>query len=55
MNRYRIEIRHVTTTPVTIEAESHEEAAERVLAGRGDAGDPSHEESEIVAIRLLEG
>jgi hypothetical protein len=55
MNRYQIEIRHATTTPVTIEAESREEAVERVLAGFGEAGDQSHEESEIVAIRLLEG
>lgn len=54
-HRYLIEIRNTTTTPVTIEADTREEAAERALTGFGDAGDQCHEEPEIIAIRLLEG
>lgn len=54
-DRYRIEIRQSTTTPIIIEADTQEEAIERVLAGFGDTGDQCHEEPEIIATRLLGG
>lgn len=54
MNRFQVRIEQRTTIPYTVEAESPQDAIERVLAGLGDKGDEDYPEPDIF-VKPLEG
>lgn len=47
MNRFAVRIEQRTVIPYTVEAESPQDAIERVLAGFGDQGDEDYPEPDI--------
>ena len=54
MNRFTVRVITKTETPYTIEADTHQDAIERVLAGFGDKGDEDYPEPDIF-VKPLEG
>lgn len=54
MKRFTVRVITKTETPYTVEAESEQDAMERVLAGLGDAGDEDYPEPGIF-VKPLEG
>lgn len=52
MNRYQVRIVTKTDIPYTVNAESPQDAIERVLAGEGEAGDVDYPEPDIFAKEL---
>ena len=54
MRRFVVRVITKTDTPYTVEAESAQEAVERVLAGFGDKGDEDYPEPDIF-VKSLEG
>ena len=54
MPRYLADVRSETIIPITIEADSEEEAREKVRAGLGEPGQYPHGEMEIVSVRILD-
>lgn len=54
MSRFQVNVITKTETPYTVEAESEQDAIERVLAGFGDKGDEDYPEPDIF-VKPLEG
>lgn len=54
MSRFRVDIEQRTVIPYTVEAETAQDAIERVLAGFGDKGDEDYPEADIF-VKPLEG
>lgn len=54
MNRHLVDVRRETILPITIEAESEQEAEEKVREGFGEPGQYSPGETVIVSVRLLD-
>lgn len=54
MNRFVVRVEQRTVIPYTVEAESQQDAIERVLAGFGDKGDEDYPEPDIF-VKKLEG
>jgi hypothetical protein len=52
MKRFQVRIVTKTETPYTVEAETLQEAIDRVLAGHGDVGDSDYPEPDIFAREL---
>lgn len=53
--RYLVDVRCETLIPITIEAESEQEAQDKVREGLGEPGQYSPGETAIVSVRLLDG
>lgn len=54
MSRFLVDIRREILIPITIEADSEQEAREKVREGLGEAGQHSPGEIVIVSVRLLD-
>lgn len=54
MNRYLVDVRRETLIPITIEADSEQEAQDKVREGLGESGQYSPSEIQIVSVRLLD-
>ena len=54
MSRYLVDIRRETVIPITIEADSKQEAQDKVREGLGESGQYSPGEIEIISVRLLD-
>ena len=52
MSLYQVRVITKTETPYTVEAESPQDAIERVLSGFGDAGNEDYPEPDIFAKAL---
>ncbi len=55
MNRYLVDVKQVNNIPVTVEAQSEQEAQDKVREGLGEQGQHSPGEILIVSVRLLDG
>ena len=54
MSRYLVEVKQVNNIPVTVDADSEQEAEEKVREGFGEPGQHSLGDIEIVSIRILD-
>lgn len=51
---YLVEISHERISPITVEAESREEAIERAMASEGELGQELDGETKVVCVRCLQ-
>jgi len=54
MSSYLIDVKYVNNIPVTVEAQSEQEAQDKVREGLGESGRYSPGEVQIVSVRLLD-